>query len=57
MSKVSAKASILPDFDLGQIEHIVDEREQVGAGLVDLFQIRDEVVLSRSSASSMSISL
>ena len=32
-------------FDLGKIENIVDERQQVGTGLVDLFQVRNKVLL------------
>ena len=35
----------LAGFNLGQIEDIINERQQVGAGLVDFFQVRDEVFL------------
>ena len=40
-----SKGFHLAGFNLGQIEDIVNERQQVGAGLVYFFQVRDEVFL------------
>ena len=46
-----------PGLDLGEVQDVVDEPEQVLAGRVDLLEVREEGVLRpRSSASSWSIS-